>query len=259
MKSLLTLITIAGVLTACSKKPEPMVGADATLTAAYQSIAETQVQVDKALIEHEKHKNKVDHDHSQCSQLFVAQTRLEQQMQKVRAKQENKGLAATNQRSISKAMEGHTKTYKFEGNYNVMVIPVQFSDFKMEDISFYTPNQDGVIEAQDYLFGDSNPDSLRQYYKHASMGKFLLDGEVTPVVTVDKTLANYGESVPGNTDRNARGLVVDVLEKLKQSHTDQAWWDRFDEWDLSDYDNDGNFHEPDGFIDAVVLVYAVTS
>jgi len=256
MKSLLAFLAISSLLVACSKKPQSMNSGDTTLAAAYQSIGATQAQVDKALVEYEKHLNKVDHDHSQCSQLFVAQTRLEQQMQKVRAKQENKGLAATNQRSISRAMEGHTKTYKFEGNYNVMVIPVQFSDFKMEDISFYTPNENGDIEAQEYLFGDSNPDSLRQYYKHASMGKFILDGEVTPVVTVDKSLATYGESVPGNTDRNARGLVVDVLEKLKQTHTDQAWWDRFDEWDLSDYDNDGNFHEPDGFIDAVVLVYA---
>ena len=91
MKSLLAFLAVSSLLVACSKKPQPMNAGDTTLAAAYQSIAETQAQVDKALIEHEKHLNKVDHDHSQCSQLFVAQTRLEQQMQKVRAKQENKG------------------------------------------------------------------------------------------------------------------------------------------------------------------------
>src|SRR5690606_19607421 len=178
----------------------------------------------------EKHNKGMEHDHSQCNHLFGMQSRLEQQIARVRAKQENDGLAAVNQRSISRAMDGHTKVYKFEGEYNVMVIPVQFSDFKMEDIAFFTPDEDGKIKAQEYLFGDSNPDSLRQYYKHASMGKFLLDGEVTPVVTVDKTLAAYGESIPGNTDRNARGLVVDTLEKLKALKTDQAWWDQFDQW-----------------------------
>ena len=253
----LILLFIATALTSCAKKEAaPMVGNDAVLQAAYRSIGESQAQVDMALRAWEKHNKGIEHDHAQCNHLFGMQSRLEQQMARVRAKQSNAGLASVNQRSISRAMDGHTKIYKFEGNYNVMVIPVQFSDFKLEDIAFYTPDEDGKIKAQDYLFGEENPDSLRQYYKHASMGKFLLNGEVTPVVTVPNTLASYGESVPGNTDRNARGLVVDVLERLKQMKPDQAWWDRFDEWDLSDYDKDGNFHEPDGFIDAVVLVYA---
>tara|TARA_R110000868_G_scaffold117600_16_gene312622 strand:+ start:2712 stop:5771 length:3060 start_codon:yes stop_codon:yes gene_type:complete len=252
----LASIALLSLVAACAKKSDSMVGQDPILQAAYQSIATTQAQVEVELKAWDKHNKGLDHDHAHCSKLFGSQTRLEQQMSRVRAKQENKGLAATNQRSISRAMEGHTKVYKFEGEYNVMVIPVQFSDFKMEDIAFFTPDENGKIKAQEYLFGDSNPDSLRQYYKHASMGKFLLDGEVTPVVTVPNTLANYGESVPGNTDRNARGLVVDVLERLKEQNPDIDWWDRFDQWDLSDYDNDGNFHEPDGFIDAVVLVYA---
>src|SRR5690606_34481714 len=138
-RSLIMLVTLS-LFAACAKKQEAMVGNDAVLQAAYQSIGETQAQVDMALRSWEKHNKGMEHDHSQCNHLFGMQSRLEQQIARVRAKQENDGLAAVNQRSISRAMDGHTKVYKFEGEYNVMVIPVQFSDFKMEDIAFFTPD-----------------------------------------------------------------------------------------------------------------------
>lgn len=151
--------------------------------------------------------------------------------------------------SIGQAMEGHTKIYAFEGKYKVMVIPVQFSDTDMVDKKFFKES------AQDYIFG-KNKNSLASYYKHVSGGKLEVQGQVTDIVTVDGTLADYGEAVTGGSDKNARGLVVDALLKLKEMHNDENWWYQYDEWDLNDYDNDKNFHEPDGFIDAVVLVYA---
>jgi immune inhibitor A len=252
--ALFSTLALLTTLTACSKKsgPAPMVGNDPVLESGFLSVANTQAEVNKALSTWD-----ADHgDEHNHAMLVNAQSRLEQQVELLRAKLENDGLASVNQRNFQQAMHGHTKVYKFEGNYRVMVIPVQFADEKMRDASFFTPDRDGRIRAQDYLFGDNHANSMRQYYKHASMGRFLLEGEVTPIITVDKTLAEYGEAVPGNTDRNARGLVVDVLQKLKELKKENDWWDQFDDWDLSDYDKDTNFHEPDGFIDAVVLVYA---
>jgi len=158
--------------------------------------------------------------------------------------------------SVKGALNGHTKLYKFEGKYKILVIPVQFSDVKFQDSEFFKIQDSGKSIAQDYLFGD-NKNSMSQYYKHTSLGKFKLNGEVTSIVTIDKPLSDFGEAIAGGTnDKDAKGLVVAALKKLKKSKLDNDWWDEFDNWDLSDYDKDKNFHEPDGFIDAVVLIYA---
>ena len=162
---------------------------------------------------------------------------------KLRDKRQNKTLVRANTQILAEAMKGHTSIYPFEGSYRVLVIPVQFTDFQFENPDFYD-SQVGPSEAQSYLFG-SGSDSLTSYYKHASMGRLTLDGEVTSVVTVDQSLAYYGEAVAGRrNDRNARRLVVDALQKLKAQQTDESWWNQFDRWDLSDYDNDKHYNEP---------------
>jgi M6 family metalloprotease-like protein len=173
---------------------------------------------------------------------------------KSRLKREDSSIFDTNERII-KANAGHTKVYPFRGKYRIIVIPVQFSDVKFEDKAFFKPNSDGVSLAQDYIFGE-NKNSMASYYKHSSMGHLNLEGEVTPIITVDKSLLNYGEAVTGKSDRYANGLVIDALKKLKKIKTNPNWWFKYDTWDLSDYDKDSNFHEPDGFLDAVVLIYA---
>lgn len=175
-------------------------------------------------------------------------------VQKAREKRLDSSLFRTNEKII-KANAGHTKIYPFTGKYRIIVIPVQFSDVKFTDKAFFKPNSDGVSLAQDYIFG-AHKNSMASYYKHVSLGNMNLEGEVTPIITVDKSLKNYGEAITGKSDRHANGLVIDALKQLKKMKTDQSWWFKYDTWDLSDYDKDNNFHEPDGFLDAVVLIYA---
>lgn len=175
---------------------------------------------------------------------------------KIRQKFQLSGLSGQNIAMLDKAMNGHTKLYKFEGNYRILVIPVEFPDKTFEQESFFAPGSNGsAAPAQEYLFG-SAPSSLTTYYRHTSMGRLDVGGSVVKPVKVDHDLAFYGEAVTGSNDKNARRLVVDALEKVKAEHQDADWWDDFDNWDLSDYDADKNFHEPDGFLDAVVLIYA---
>ncbi len=172
-------------------------------------------------------------------------------------KKNQSSLVNTNRKNltIKGALEGHTKIYPFKGKYRVLVIPVQFSDAKFTDPGFFNPGPDGVSQAQDYLFGGGDG-TMTTYYKHSSIGKLQLSGEVTDIVTVSGKLADYGEAVARSSDKNARGLVVHALKELMKIKTDQSWWLQYDTWDLSDYDKDLNFHEPDGFIDSVVLIYA---
>jgi M6 family metalloprotease-like protein len=174
-------------------------------------------------------------------------------LNKLIEKRTQKSLFKVNEKLI-KSLSGHTALYEFSGPYKILVIPVQFSDVKFTDTELFS-STDGTKKAQEYLFGD-NANSMSTYYSHISMGKFQLSGEVTNVITVDKKLVDYGEAISGQSDKDARGLVVDAIEKLKGSKNDADWWSEYDRWEVNDYDNDENFHEPDGFIDAVVLIYA---
>ncbi len=166
-----------------------------------------------------------------------------------------KTLVSANIDKLRQSMKGHSDLYIFEGKYKVLVIPVQFKDVKFDNPEFYPTDLGANAPIQDYLFGN-NPDSMTSFYKHTSFGKFTLTGEVAPIITVDKNMVEYGEAIFGSNDKNARGLVVDTLQKLKDTGVDSTWWESFDNWDLFDYDQDNHFNEPDGFIDAVILVFA---
>ena len=182
----------------------------------------------------------------ELSSLATRITRLEA---KLRRKRLANNIVSSNLDLLSNEMKGHTNLYSLKGDYRVLVIPVEFSDKQFEDPDFVRN------EAQEYLFGD-HEGSLSNYYRHASLGHFKVSGEVADIVRVDGVLGDYGEAITGSSDKAARELVVQALTKLKESRTDEAWWESFDNWDLNDYDLDNNRHEPDGFMDAVVLIYA---
>lgn len=206
--------------------------------------------------------NQNEKSYDQLSRLIAEKKAQDEQTEQLKAeilrledklinKRIQASFASQNQEkmSVGKAFEGHTQLYQFHGKYKVLVIPVQFQDAKFTDEKFMRE------KLQNYLF-DHNMNSISQYYRHASLGKLDLEGVVAPAITVSQNLAFYGEAVKGNSDKNARGLVVDALMQLRNVEKNKDWWLQFDNWDLSDYDKDKNFHEPDGFIDAVILVYA---
>lgn len=202
--------------------------------------------------EKEEHFCSLSHSHLDADALgntSSLESRLAALEAKLYSKRTENRLESANRRLLAEQLDGHTSLYKLDGEYRVMVIPVQFQDVQFESPDFVRNH------AQEYLFGN-HKDSLSNYYRHASLGKFQVGGEVTPIITVDGSLAEYGEAITGRSDRNARELVVQALTKLKELKTDDNWWYGFDNFDLNDYDLDNHRHEPDGFIDAVILIYA---
>jgi immune inhibitor A len=175
--------------------------------------------------------------------------------EKLRIKRFDRSLAHSNNRVMQSAMSSHTKIYPLSGSYRVMVIPVQFSDVKFADAAFFQAGKSGEAPAQDYLFG-AHANSMTTFYRHQSLGQLDVSGEIAPIITVDGTMADYGEAVAQGADKNARGLVVQSLLKLMEHRQDPDWWSSFDKWDLQDYDDDRHYYEADGFIDAVILIYA---
>ena len=158
-------------------------------------------------------------------------------------------ITKANREVLREALSGHTTLHSLVGNYHVLVIPVQFSDIEFERKSFFEN------EVQDHIFGTGER-SLRTHYLHSSLGKLNITGEVAPIITLDQPLSYYGASTQASRDRAPKELVIQAIQKLKSMKSDEEWWESFDNWDLFDYDLDNHRREPDGFIDAIMFIYA---
>ncbi|MFJ8742093.1 immune inhibitor A domain-containing protein [Embleya sp. NPDC127516] len=119
---------------------------------------------------------------------------------------------------------------------------------------------------RDLFFGPgTDSPSLASYYRAQSSGRYSLDGEVTEWVRVPYNEARYGNDGCGrNVCQDVWALVRDAMK---------VWYDgriaggltaaqvrdelaSFDRWDRDDFDGDGDFDEPDGYLDNLEIVHA---
>lgn len=119
---------------------------------------------------------------------------------------------------------------------------------------------------QDLYFGTgAGKDSLKTYYEKTSSGRYSVDGEVSDWVKVPYNEARYGSNYCGSTNcANAWDMIKDGTnawaadQKAKGRTPEQIKADlaEYDQWDRYDFDGDGNFNEPDGYIDHFQIVHA---
>jgi immune inhibitor A len=119
---------------------------------------------------------------------------------------------------------------------------------------------------RDLYFGKG--DSVKTYYEKQSSGRYSVDGTVSDWVKVPYNEARYGRSngtpCADNICSNTWNLIADAVnqwtadQKAKGQTDDQiqATLKSYDQWDRYDYDGDGNFNEPDGYIDHFQIVHA---
>ncbi|MFC5264872.1 immune inhibitor A domain-containing protein [Kribbella qitaiheensis] len=119
-----------------------------------------------------------------------------------------------------------------------------------------------------YFGAGANVNSVKNYYEKQSSGRYSVDGTVTDWVKVQYNEARYGRSngfpCTGNVCNNTWALVRDSVnqwvadQKAAGRTTAQitAELKTFDQWDRYDFDGDGNFNEPDGYIDHFQVVHA---
>lgn len=119
-------------------------------------------------------------------------------------------------------------------------------------------------------FEDMYFNRMAKYYETQSSGRYSVDGDVTEWVKVPFNQALYGRNycstpqspsvVCDTTKALVRdGLAVWVDQQLKSGQTMaqiRTYLATFDKEDRYDIDGDGNFNEPDGFIDHFQLVHA---
>ncbi len=128
---------------------------------------------------------------------------------------------------------------------------------------------------QDLYFGEGGApgsggdfESLKQYYERQSSGRYSVDGYVSPWVKVPYNEARYGRSngypCGGNVCSNTWALIRDAVNQwVSDQHaagrTDaqiRSQLASYDTWDRYDHDGDGDFNEPDGYVDHFQIVHA---
>ncbi|MFF1547344.1 immune inhibitor A domain-containing protein [Streptomyces sp. NPDC058291] len=115
---------------------------------------------------------------------------------------------------------------------------------------------------QDLYFGTGKKtESLKKYYEKQSSGRYSVDGEVTDWVKVPYNEARYGSNKASTGAWYAvqDGVNAWVAEREAAGDTAaqiKAELAQFDQWDRYDHDGDGDFNEPDGYIDHFQIVHA---
>ncbi len=116
--------------------------------------------------------------------------------------------------------------------------------------------------------------TMKNMYEEMSKGAYTVDGSATPWVTVPHSEGWYGasrcflndegeweagaiQSMNGHPDNpgGAGTLGEHAVDALAAAQPDFPWED-YDVEDQGDLDGDGNFLEPDGIVDHLVLVHA---
>ncbi|NGO14667.1 M6 family metalloprotease domain-containing protein [Streptomyces sp. HC44] len=119
---------------------------------------------------------------------------------------------------------------------------------------------------QELYFGTGKGvDSMKKYYEKQSSGRYSVDGAVSDWVKVPYNEARYGNNACGSSNCSSvwnvvsDGVTAWVAAQKAAGKSDaeiKAELAGYDKWDRGDFDADGNFNEPDGYIDHFQVVHA---
>jgi len=108
-------------------------------------------------------------------------------------------------------------------------------------------------------------ETVKQWYERQSSGRYSIDGQVSDWVKVPYNEARYGrDSCGSHVCTNTWALVRDAVNQWVADQKAKGQSDAqikstlatYDQWDRYDADGDGNFNEPDGYIDHFQIVHA---
>jgi immune inhibitor A len=119
---------------------------------------------------------------------------------------------------------------------------------------------------QELLYSKTTFPSMANFYLEASSGQYSVNGYVGDWVQVPNNEAAYGSNYCGSIvcTRDIGRFLLDQgnawyaaqIASGKTAAEIDAFLAQFDVWDRYDYDGDGNFNEPDGYIDHFQSVHA---
>ncbi|WP_241668172.1 immune inhibitor A domain-containing protein [Pedococcus bigeumensis] len=130
-----------------------------------------------------------------------------------------------------------------------------------DDNSTYWESDFNTQHYKDMMFGQG--ESFKDFYTKLSNGRFLAKGDVSDWVKVPYNEASYGS----NKQSDAAGYWPFVADTAAAWYNSQkaagksdaeikTYLAQFDKVDRYDFDGDGNFNEPDGYIDHFQAIHA---
>lgn len=120
--------------------------------------------------------------------------------------------------------------------------PSHYQELLFSDSGYVGPNGENLI-------------SMRQYYEKESGNSYSVAGQAAGWYRAANNAAFYGGNSPTtDNDINAQELVREALNQLAQDPSINLA--DYDIEDRYDYDGDGNFREPDGVIDHLMVFHA---
>lgn len=132
------------------------------------------------------------------------------------------------------------------GNLNLLVVPIEFSDDATTDFDDTFVFAEGMTEMADDLFfgtdSSANLPSVKDFYEESSLGSLLLDGVVSPIITIDESLTSAATTIQ-NQGVNA------YLANLASTIYDYLFVEETRTYDPAMFDGDGN-----GQIDGLILL-----
>lgn len=151
-----------------------------------------------------------------------------------------------------------------------LVVLMEYPDFlhnsiRPEDTEFYyedysKEHYESLLFSKDGFTGPNGEEfmSLRQYYLEQSGGSLDFTGDVIGWYTTEYGYKFYGSPYSSNPSgdiyANSLKIIPEAANKAAQDPNIDL--SQFDIQDMHDYDNDGDFNEPDGYLDHLVIVYA---
>jgi immune inhibitor A len=136
----------------------------------------------------------------------------------------------------------------------------------LDNTTIWAPNfSKGYFE--NLLFSEAlGVSSMRNFYIENSSGQYAVNGKVEDWVQVPNNEATYGSDYCGDIvcGRDIQRLLEDGLTGWyngqiaagKTAAQVDAYLAQFDVWDRYDYNGNGNFNEPDGYIDHFQAIHA---
>ncbi|MGH3424334.1 MAG: immune inhibitor A domain-containing protein, partial [Nocardioidaceae bacterium] len=147
-------------------------------------------------------------------------------------------------------------------------------DRSVDNTTVYDPPFNKKHYKNLYFSDKDGANSLKNYYQKQSSGRYSVDGEVAGWVRVPYNEARYGRNVSFDADGNVvcEDIVCPNVWKMIEDGIDswvakkhdegmsteqiKAELSKFDQWDRNDYDGDGDFNEPDGYLDHFQILHA---
>ena len=102
--------------------------------------------------------------------------------------------------------------------------------------------------------------SMVNFYLEQSSGRYKILGDVTDWIPVPNNAVYYDDNPDSNVwfflQDTVNGWYASQVAAGKTTAEINAYLSQFDVWDRYDYDGDGNFNEPDGYIDTFQSVHS---